>query len=163
MQIFARDTAGGATDLYVFPSFTVLVIRMMLRDLRGFCLDQVRLIHAGKQLEDGMTLRDYKIEHESTVYVVFRMRGGKPVILLYPTAPVDATVALELSTLWSFSALYPKPASSKLQQAATDSEVSLLIARSEFSETRSALSRSIKYTTQNMFVARFESPCFPAV
>ncbi|CAM9222621.1 unnamed protein product [Ectocarpus sp. 12 AP-2014] len=46
-------------------------------------------------------------------------RGGKPVILLYPSVPLDTAVTLELSPLWRFSALYPKPPSSKLQQAST--------------------------------------------
>lgn len=37
-------------------------------------------------------------------------------ILLYPPAPIDATVALEVSPLWTFSAMYPRAPSNKTKQ-----------------------------------------------
>ncbi|UZP36976.1 hypothetical protein NXS19_004792 [Fusarium pseudograminearum] len=36
----------------------------------------MRLVYAGKQLEDGRILADYKIENNATLYILKRVRGG---------------------------------------------------------------------------------------
>ncbi|CAN0083143.1 unnamed protein product [Ectocarpus sp. 6 AP-2014] len=127
VTIFIKTLTGETHIIRAFPSETVLDIKEKSERAGGISVDQQRLIHAGKQLEDGLTLRHYNIQNGYTLHMFLpTLSGRKPVILLYPPAPVDTTVTLELSPFWSFSALYPKSPSSKLQQAAQDPKVSLL-------------------------------------
>ena len=84
---------------------------MKIQDKEGIPPDQQILVFAGATLEDKKSLTDYSIQKESTIHLILKLRGGKPVIYLFPN--IDAPnlrVQLSLAQSWEFSALYP-PAS----------------------------------------------------
>ncbi|KAK7452162.1 hypothetical protein VKT23_020790 [Stygiomarasmius scandens] len=106
-QVFVRTLTGKTVTFQVDPLDTVLDLKSSIQDKEGIPLEQQRLIFSRKQLEDGKTLSSYSIRHGSTIHVVVRLRGDKPVIYLQSPKEMQVTVKLSLSSSWSFSAIYP--------------------------------------------------------
>ena len=74
MQIFIRSLTGTTFEINVYPSDYSLCVKRLIEKLKGVPLDKVRLIYAGKELEDYHTLSDRNIESEATLHLLMRLR-----------------------------------------------------------------------------------------
>ena len=74
-MIFVKSLTGTTYELHCNLDDTTDTMKDLLEQETGIAPDQVRLLFAGDQLEDGRCLSDYNIQHQSTVKYMLRLRG----------------------------------------------------------------------------------------
>lgn len=75
MQIRVRMVDRRAFTVDVQPGDTTEYVKHKIHQRLDLIPDKQRLIHEGRQLEDGRTLSEYGVQHLDTLELVLRLRG----------------------------------------------------------------------------------------
>lgn len=75
IEVFVKTLLNKSLTLKINPKSTVAQLKLMIEKEEGFPVDKMRLIYAGRQLEDSKTLNNYGIKEGSTIHFVLRMAG----------------------------------------------------------------------------------------
>lgn len=74
--IFVKTLTNKSIAIDVEPSTTVEALKATVGQREGLEAPDVRLIWAGKELQNHLTISDYGIQKDSTLFLVMRMKGG---------------------------------------------------------------------------------------
>ena len=92
-HIYVVTPMGNIHTLLVDVSDTVETVKVKIQGVAGITPDQQRILYfsVGRpsvEVEDGYTLADYNIVHESTLYLMLRRHVGTHIYVLTPTGKV---------------------------------------------------------------------------
>ena len=74
-MIHIKQIHGKIVDFPFVENMTVRNVKEMINETDGSCIDELRIIYAGKVLSDGEELKSYKIFPNSTLHVLLSIKG----------------------------------------------------------------------------------------
>jgi len=92
MQIFVKYLAGKTLAIRVDPMDSVDTVKDKIEVMEGIPKHKQCLIFARKQLENGRTLADYKVQRDSTLHLVLNLRRTQQMLkdFGYADKPVNS-------------------------------------------------------------------------
>ena len=76
MLIIIRTVMGKEFEFYMNPNDTIGQVKKKVEDKKGIPVYKQILIFPGRILEDGKTLADYNIDHQSILHLMMRLHGS---------------------------------------------------------------------------------------
>jgi large subunit ribosomal protein L40e len=74
--VYVKTLTGGTISLSVNASDSIDQIKAQIQVREGIPPDAQILVFGGRQLENGRAIADYRVQKESTLHLVLRLRGA---------------------------------------------------------------------------------------
>ena len=81
IELTIKTLAGKSFTLWPKRDYTIKVLKDMITVKEGIPPEQQKLIFAGKQLEDNLTLGHYSIKFKHTLHLTLFLRGGMQIFV----------------------------------------------------------------------------------
>nr|CAA80336.1 ubiquitin [Tetrahymena pyriformis] len=95
MYIFAKILNGKTMTLEVTHSDTIEKVKSLIQNKEGILIEQQRLLHTGKNLENQRTLSYYSIQIQSTLQLEIRQSG---VMQIFVQTLAGKTITLDVTS-----------------------------------------------------------------
>lgn len=76
MQILVKYVNEKVISLKVEPTDKIIDVKQQIQNIDGIPTDVIRLMFAGKELEDESRLQDYSIQKDSIIFLSKKLRGS---------------------------------------------------------------------------------------
>jgi ubiquitin-small subunit ribosomal protein S27Ae len=76
MRIVVKSLIGRSILVDIDRDNTVMELMVAIESVLGYPPDQQRLLYNGRQMREESTMDDCRVEEDSVVHVVLKLRGG---------------------------------------------------------------------------------------
>lgn len=108
ITVHIKPLSIGMITIRIKSDSTAGMLKYKYHEETGECINNLRFIYDGKQLDDDRKLEDYGIVDNCKIDLMRRLRGGKPVIYIDSDIPRDLRVSVNVKEM-VLDTILPEP------------------------------------------------------
>ena len=78
IRIIVKELTGVKTTLLVAPSTTIGDVKSGIQKVRGFPIQQQRIVYSSQRMHDGVSVSDYGMKDDDSLFLILRLEAYDP-------------------------------------------------------------------------------------